>query len=350
MTHYFEDNAIEMLGKQIETYKSEEKSLFIMCDDNTAKHCLSLLYSYYHFDFLHHTITVRVGEETKNIKALSHIYKMLSSCGANRNSILFCLGGGVVCDIGGFVAATFMRGIDCVLIPTSLTAQIDASIGGKNAVNLDTTKNLVGVFRQPDAIFTIPEFLETLPEKEIFSGFAEMLKHGLIADKTYWKKLIKITNSSQIIDTELIKKSIQIKTAICDRDPYEKNERKKLNFGHTIGHALESLALDNNYKLSHGEAVALGMMTETHISYQKNMIREEDFKSITKSLQKFFQPFDIDRKNYNSIFYYLHKDKKNDNNGLNFTLLDGIGSAVINQYASREEIISALENTFSSVK
>jgi 3-dehydroquinate synthase len=189
--------------------------------------------------------------------------------------------------------------------------------------------------------------LETLPEKEILSGFAEMLKHGLIADEMYWEELIKIRHTSQITASELIKKSIKIKRAICNIDKYDMGERKKLNFGHTIGHALETFALRTGRSLTHGESVALGMMAEAHISYQKKLISEGALILITDALSRFFTPFPIEDEDFNDILSFLYKDKKKINNNLNFTLLDGIGSAVVdqdvNQDVNHNEIRKSIE-------
>jgi 3-dehydroquinate synthase len=287
------------------------------------------------------------GEENKNIETATCLWQKLSEKNVDKTAVLLCLGGGVVCDMGGFVGATFKRGMDYVFIPTSLTAQIDASIGGKTAVNLNGIKNQIGVFHQPKTVFTIPAFLETLPEREIFSGFVEMLKHGLIADKTYWEELIKIRHAPQMIQSELIKKSIGIKTAICHADPYEMGERKKLNFGHSIGHALESFALCAGHALSHGEAVAWGMMAESSISCQKKGISEAELAVITEVLSRFVQPFPIEKKDYAILFSYLQKDKKKVNNNLNFTLLNAIGSAVINQNVRREEVEKVMKKIVS---
>jgi 3-dehydroquinate synthase len=344
MLSHFADKAIKTLEKQIKSYKKAGRSVFILCDTHTQEHCLPVLREYISFDFEENILIMPAGEENKNIQTSTALWQELSEKNADRNAVLICLGGGVVCDMGGFVAATFKRGIDYIFVPTSLMAQIDACIGGKNAINLNGIKNQIGLFHQPKMVFTIPAFLATLPEREILSGFAEMLKHGLIADKTYWEKLSVIQDVSQIIrSTELLKKSIDIKTAICNVDMYDMGERKKLNFGHTIGHALESFALYAGRHLSHGEAVALGMMVEAHISCQKKLINEKELALITNVLSRFFPPFSIEKKDYASILFYLQKDKKKINNNLNFTLLNAIGKAVINQQVSQIEIEQALD-------
>ena len=344
MLSYFADEAIEEIERRIKAYKRAYRPIFVLCDTHTHEHCLPLLQEYVSSDFVKNTLTIPAGEENKNIQTAITLWQTLLDKNANRNAVLICLGGGVVCDIGGFVGATFKRGIEYMLIPTSLIAQIDACIGGKNAVNLDGIKNQVGLFRQPDTVFTIPKFLNTLPEKEILSGFAEMLKHGLVADKTYWEKLATISAVSQITQYELIKKSILIKTSICNVDFYDMGERQKLNFGHTIGHALESHAMAVGRPYTHGEAVAIGMMVEADISFQKKLISEDELASITSVLRRFFSPVLVEKPDYTAILFYMQKDKKKVNNSFSFTLLNKIGSAVVNQQVSVDEIRQSIEN------
>jgi 3-dehydroquinate synthase len=341
---YFDSEAINALKEHITVYKKKNRSIFVLCDSNTENFCLPVLQDYIPVSFIDKVITIPSAEENKNIETAVYLWRILLDKDADKDTVLICLGGGIICDIGGFVAATFKRGIDCLYIPTSLMAQVDAAIGGKTAVNLDNIKNTVGLFCQPKSVFIIPAFLRTLAEKEILSGFAEMLKHGLIADKTYWEELIRIKEISQIITPRLIKKSIDIKTTICNVDPYDRGERKKLNFGHTVGHAIESFALSISHPLSHGEAVALGMIAEAHISCQKKRIDKKEWISIAKVLRDFFPSFSIQERDYAMILSCLQKDKKKMNDQSNFTLLNRVGEAVINQQVNQDEIICALEN------
>jgi 3-dehydroquinate synthase len=340
---YFDNEAINALKKYIEECRKENRSVFILCDAHTKGYCLPILRHYISFPFIDEVITIPFGEENKNIETAVSLWQALLDKNADRNAVLICLGGGVICDTGGFVAKTFKRGMNYVYIPTSLMAQIDACIGGKTAINLNSIKNPIGLFSHPKHIFIIPYFLHTLPDREILSGFAEMLKHGLITDKTYWDELIRIDDVSQIVNPELIKKSINIKTAICNMDTYDVGERRKLNFGHTVGHALESFSLISHHSLSHGEAVALGMIAETHISFQKKLINEDEYLSIVKALRKFSPLFSIQKNDCLLILSSLQKDKKKTNDRLNFTLLNAIGSAVINQQVSEDEIVNALK-------
>lgn len=340
---YFDNEAIFTLRKFVEQCKSNHKNMVVLCDSNTEKHCLPLLKNYIVSPFIDLVISIPDGEEHKNIETVTFIWKQLLENNLDKQTVLISLGGGVVCDLGGFVAATFKRGIESIYIPTSLVAQVDASIGGKTGFNIEYAKNQVGIFNYPQYNFIIPELLKTLSEKDIWSGFMEMLKHGLIADKVYWEKLIQIQSSSQMINPDLIKQSIKIKTAICENDPYEKEERKKLNFGHTIGHALEALSLETNRALSHGEAVGMGMIAESHISFQKSLISKEEFSSITDVLFCFIHKSILSTVNHDSFLFYLKKDKKKIGQSMNFTLIHSIGNAVINQDVRESEMISALD-------
>ena len=344
MLSYFADEAIEEIERRIKAYKRAYRPIFILCDTHTQTHCLPVLQEFISTDFVRDTFTIPAGEENKNIQTATALWQKLSDKNVDRNAVFICLGGGVVCDMGGFIGATFKRGIETLLVPTSLIAQVDACIGGKNAVNLDGVKNQIGLFHQPDLVFTIPHFLKTLPEKEILSGFAEMLKHGLVADKPYWEKLITINDASQMTQYELIKKSILIKTTICNADFHDKGERKKLNFGHTIGHALESFAMSVGRPLTHGEAVALGMLAEATISFHKKLINEDELASITSVLRRFFPPFPIAKQDFPTILSYIQKDKKKINISLNFTLLNKIGGAVVNQQLTINEIKQGVES------
>jgi 3-dehydroquinate synthase len=347
---YFDTEAVEALGKFAAACKSEGRNIVVLCDENTEKHCLALLKSYVSFPFCDWIIAVPCGEEHKTIQTVSCIWEQLLEKDADKNVVLISLGGGVVCDLGGFVSATFKRGIENVLIPTSLIAQVDASIGGKTGFNLKHAKNQIGVFNYPKYNFIIPEFLKTLPKKEIRSGFMEMLKHGLIADKTYWETLINIKSSSQMIEPALIRKSVDIKTSICALDPYEEKERKKLNFGHTVAHALEACLLEANRPVSHGEAVGVGMLAEAYISFEKKLLGESDFSAIAQAILPLIGEAVAKEISQDTFLYYLNKDKKKQGKNLNFTLLDSIGNALVNQDVSTGEILSAWNYLLADTK
>jgi len=338
---YFDTEAIAELQKLMQQIENQHQKLFVLCDENTRFHCLPRLESVVSMPFFE-LMTVQAAENSKTIVTATSLWTQLLAKNADKGSVLLCLGGGVISDLGGFVAATFKRGMDCVFVPTSLMAQVDASIGGKNALNLEGTKNQIGLFSAPKAIFILTEFLQTLPEKEIWSAYAEMLKHGLIADKEYLEELKSIKSISQIADIEYIKKSVELKTAICQEDEKEENIRKKLNFGHTIGHALEAFFLSNNTPISHGEAVAMGIVAESHLSWQTELLDANPLMEIAHFFKEKFAFPAIDSNDYEKILSFLTADKKRINQHFNFTFLEKIGSSIINQQATETQILDSL--------
>ena len=338
---YFDIEAVAELQKLMQQIENQQKKLFILCDENTCFHCLPKLKTAVSMPFFELS-TVPAGENSKTIATAVLLWTQLLAKNADKSSVLLCLGGGMISDLGGFVAAAFKRGMDCVFVPTTLMAQTDAAIGGKNAVNLEYAKNQIGLFSAPKAIFILSEFLQTLPEKEILSAYAEMLKHGLVADKNYWEQLKNIKNLSQIADIEYIKKSVAIKTAICQTDEKEDNIRKKLNFGHTIGHALEAFFLSKNTPLSHGEVVAMGIVAESHLSWQTGLLDKEPLMEITHFFQEKFTFSPINKEDFKAITAFLIADKKRINQHFNFTFLEQIGSSTINQQATETQIVKAL--------
>src|SRR5476651_2043255 len=281
---YFE-NSLDELVKFID--RGQYSRFFVLTDENTAKHCLPLLReklgSADNFDI----IEINAGEESKDINFCIGVWKMLIDFGADRQSLLINLGGGVISDLGGFAASTFKRGIDFVHVPTTLLSQVDASVGGKTGIDIDSIKNIIGTFTQPKAVFIEYGFIDTLPARQILSGVAEMLKHGLIADAAYWELL---KNSDLKKPTaELIYLSIAIKNKVVIEDPHEKGIRKALNFGHTIGHAIETYSLINDEDhLSHGEAIAIGMICEAYLAHKKTGLPAEDLQEITETLNTLY--------------------------------------------------------------
>ena len=341
---YFDIEAIAELQKLIQQIENQQRRLFILCDENTCLHCLPKLKNIVSIPFFELMI-VPSGENSKTIATANYLWEQLLAKNADKGSVLLCLGGGMITDLGGFVAATFKRGIDCILVPTSLMAQIDASIGGKNALNFANAKNQIGFFYPPKSIFVFSQFLQTLPEKETRSAYAEMLKHGLITDKDYWNQLKNIKSITQIHSMEYIQKSVEIKTSICLQDEKEENIRKKLNFGHTIGHALEAFFLSNNTPLSHGEAVAMGMLAESHISWQTGLLDKKSLLEINHFFQEQFVFPQINSEDYKIIVQFLKTDKKRRNQQLNFTLLKEIGYSIINQQVTELQILKAFNKT-----
>lgn len=314
--------------------------VFFLVDEQTEKHCLPLLISQLQITE-YDLIEVTSGEENKNIDFCIGIWRMLIDFGADRNSLLINVGGGVITDMGGFAASTFKRGIDFVQIPTTLLSQVDASVGGKTGIDMDHLKNIIGTFAQPKAVFIDTFFLRTLPQRQLFSGFAEMLKHGLIADRTYFNLLKEASPES--IDAELIHHSINLKNTVVLQDPEEKGLRKILNFGHTIGHAVESFSLqEGKNPLLHGEAIAIGMICEAFLSAQKTGLPQNELKEIVQTFQKFYEKHPIKEASVPALVELMKSDKKNNSGKINCSLLTQIGQCTIDIFCNENELYESL--------
>jgi 3-dehydroquinate synthase len=263
---HFNEKGYEALNLHLK--ETKYSNLFIITDSNTNNYCLHKFLPYLETDLTIEIIEFEAGEINKNIDTCIEIWKVLTELGADRKSLVINLGGGVVTDLGGFVASTFKRGVDFIHIPTTLLSMVDASVGGKTGVDLGNLKNQIGVINIPLMVLIDTQYLETVPQNEMRSGLAEMLKHGLIFDKNYWEQFLDISTIDFSDLDQLIHRSVAIKNEIVMQDPTEKNIRKALNFGHTLGHAIESYFLENDNKttLLHGEAIAIGMIVESHIS------------------------------------------------------------------------------------
>jgi 3-dehydroquinate synthase len=320
--------------------------IFVLVDENTSQYCLPTFLANLATEVEIEIIEIENGEEHKNIETCLQLWHSLTESGGDRKSILINLGGGVVTDLGGFVACTFKRGIDFVNVPTTLLSMVDASIGGKNGVDLGQLKNQIGIIREPKAVVVISSFLETLPQLEMRSGLAEMLKHGLIYDINYWNKLKDLTALNTEDLESLIHQSIQIKNTIVSEDLTENGIRKSLNFGHTLGHAIESYFLENESKtkLLHGEAVAVGMILESHISMEKGLLSKEEYQEIKFIIKDIFNTISFDKNDIEKIIELLIYDKKNEFGKIQFALLDGIGKSKINEEADNQLIYSAFED------
>ncbi len=317
--------------------------IFILVDENTHEYCLPVLLGNMETDLGFEILEIEAGEEMKNIQTANQLWEILTEMQADRKALMINLGGGVITDMGGFVASTYKRGINFINIPTTLLSMCDASIGGKTGIDLMHYKNMVGTFTFPEKIFVYPEFLETLPFKELRSGFAEMLKHGLITDKTHWNGLIQIHKLDADAVIPHIQTSMDIKQNVVEKDFHEKNIRKTLNFGHTIGHAIESLCLEQGNPILHGEAVAAGMICEAQLSHLEGLISEEDSELIIENIQRYYPYLDISDFTNEDISALLMNDKKNTDHKINFSLLSGIGSCVFDHQCSQENIIASLE-------
>lgn len=317
-------------------------SIFILVDKNTKQQCYNLIKR---FMPKHILIEVGVGENHKTLTELSFITEKMIQAGADRNSVLVNFGGGKITDLGSFEASVFKRGIHFINIPTTLLAMVDAVVGGKTGINFNNHKNQLGTFSEAYKTIVIPDFLKTLPETQILSGFGEMIKHALISSMVHWEKILQINDVNSLIDIELIKESILIKSEIVELDFREQGERKKLNFGHTIGHALESSYLDSNNEIPHGIAIAQGMIYESYLSYISQSLSIEDFREIRDFLLKFFPEPDIEKIDEAKFKTYVISDKKNQDKRINFTLLKGIGSASYNNFVDLDRVWSLIKST-----
>ena len=326
---------------------SSYSSVFILVDENTHEHCWPhLMYS---MSGLEHAEVIEIpsGEENKVLEICYHIWNTLSEVNADRKALMINLGGGVIGDMGGFAASTYKRGIDFIQIPTTLLSQVDASVGGKLGIDFEGYKNQIGVFNKPKAVFVDVSFLETLDERNMCSGFAEMLKHALIADAKQWEKLkqIKAVNAKQI--ARHISPAIKIKNTIVKKDFLEQNIRKTLNFGHTIGHAVESALLNTPSSLLHGEAIAIGMAIETILSNKLGLtlLQQQEIFSV---LKQHFSLIHINEDVLQSILELIKQDKKNSHSTINCSLLTSIGNCAYDCAITEQEVVEAVNvyNTF----
>lgn len=325
--------------------KNKYSKVFILVDSNTNKYCLDLFLEKHLSGIDFKIVKIKEGEENKNTKNLYSAWTKISKLGGDRNSLLINLGGGLVSDLGGFVASTYNRGIDFINVPTTLLSIVDASIGGKVGINIGRLKNQVGVFNYPKLILIDTSFLETLPKREINSGFAEMLKHGLIFEKNYYKTLSELKNIDSKLSTELIYNSIKIKNEVVNRDPKEKNFRKILNFGHTLGHAIEShfLGKKKAKNLLHGEAISIGMILESYISYKILKLPYEQCKNIKQTINNNFKKVKINKEDLKSIVRLIKFDKKNRGEKVLFVLLYEIGKIKIDIEVPKKIVIESFE-------
>ncbi|HIP48138.1 MAG TPA: 3-dehydroquinate synthase [Lutibacter sp.] len=341
-TIFYQKEAFNQLGIYLSTQSVSK--LFILVDENTKKHCLPLLTEKCEHPFS--LIEIKSGEVHKNLTTSQYIWQELTDKGAERNSLVLNLGGGVITDMGGFCAATFKRGIGFINIPTTLLGMVDAAIGGKTGIDFNGLKNQIGLFSNPKMVLLIPEFLVTLPVRELLSGLAEVIKYGLIDDTSIWETIKGFNTRKPSVSFEIIQKSIQIKERIVQQDPKEKGVRKTLNFGHTLGHAIEThfLSKSKNEHLLHGEAVAIGMILAVHLSFQTQGLPLEIVHKISTVLKEIYAstiPSKITTDDYQPIFDLLKHDKKNDKGKANFILLSSIGEAVLDCQISENEILKA---------
>ena len=309
----------------------------VLVDSNTRTHCYERIRSQLP---VHTLIVVPAGEQRKHLATCEQVWQQMTDAGLDRHALLIALGGGVVTDLGGFCASTYKRGIDFLLLPTTLLAMADASIGGKTGIDFGNLKNQLGTFALPKATLVITEFLTTLPPDELRSGFAEVIKHAIISDRALWNQIRKKPLTEQNF-RKLVRHSSDLKMRVVKRDPRERGLRKILNFGHTIGHALESLSLQTSKPLLHGEAIAAGMAMESYIAWKKGLLNEGEFTEIQSYIHRIFGKITVpDEAGWLGA---LWQDKKNKDNRILMALPKSIGKAVFDIPVSEPEIRAAAD-------
>lgn len=318
--------------------------VYILTDTTTNKLCLPQIASFSILSNAKH-IEIGVGDTAKNHESLMHVWQELSDNGATRHSLLINLGGGMVTDLGGFAASTFKRGIHFINIPTTLLAMVDASVGGKTGINLGGLKNEVGTFCEPDYVMLDTRFLATLDSENIRSGYAEMLKHGLINNDKMWSELLSfdIENPDLSKLQQMVADSVCVKQNIVTVDPHEGGLRKALNLGHTIGHAFETFSMRRDTPILHGYAVAYGLIPELYLSVTKMKYPVDKMRQMVNFINEHYGKMYFTCDDYDSLYELMTHDKKNTAGSINFTLLADNGSIRINQTATKEEIFEALD-------
>jgi len=336
-------HALAELSEMLSTEAYSGVKLFILVDDNTLENCLPKLIEKVPLLGGKEVIQVDNGEGSKSVEISVQIWSALSEMEADRRSLLINLGGGVISDLGGFIAGTYKRGIRFINIPTSLLAQVDASVGSKVGINLNNLKNQVGLFCNPEKVFIDSDFLRTLPRNHLLSGFAEMVKHALIFDKEYWKQLKDVSFYEMETLDEAIPRSVEIKNEIVISDPFESGRRKILNFGHTVGHAIESYSFESDGKnILHGEAIAAGMVCEAFISEKLQKLDKEKLEEITRYIFSLFPRIQIQEIAYHRIIEIMKHDKKNNFSEIRMSLLNDLGDCNYDIPVKPELIIDSL--------
>lgn len=340
---FFQKDAYKKLNKFIAEYIPSK--IFILVDENTNERCLPVLLQQLETTKEIEIIEIESGEENKNLETCSGVWHALTELGADRKSLVINLGGGVITDLGGFVASCFKRGITFINIPTTLLSMVDASVGGKTGVDLGVLKNQIGLFSDPEMVLIDTTYLETITEKELRSGLAEIIKYGLTYDVELWNEINSFKDLSIKNISKLIHRSIEIKNEVVTEDPKEAGLRKVLNFGHTLGHAIESYFLESETKenLTHGEAIIIGMITETFISQKLLNFPENKLNEIKEILIKIYGKVKIETSDYQPIIDLLIHDKKNVGGKVNFVLLSDFEKYKLDCKVEKELLISALD-------
>lgn len=322
----------------------EHDRIFVLTDETTQELCWPKIKN---FKALKNStpIIIKATDTHKNLDTLSQVWQALSNGGATRHSLMINLGGGMVTDLGGFAASTFKRGIDFINIPTTLLAMVDASVGGKTGINFGGLKNEIGVFSDSRFVIINTQFLDTLDHNNICSGYAEMLKHGLISDERTWAELVTFDLSTPDLSQlqRMVAESIKVKERIVEADPHEHGIRKALNLGHTMGHAFESFAMRRGTPILHGYAVAYGLISELYMSARKTAFPTDRMHQTVRFIRENYGTFNITCDDYPTLIELMRHDKKNTSGIINFTLLGNVGDIRINQTANEEEIKEALD-------
>lgn len=339
---YSGSNGWQVLQEMLLVYI--HSGIYILVDENTKKYCLPLLQEQCNVLYEATVIELQSSESNKTIAGAEFIWQKLLEGKAVRNSLLICVGGGVITDIGGFCAATFKRGLDFIHIPTTLLSMVDAAIGGKTGVNLNSVKNQIGVFALPKAVFIFSEFLATLPERERLSGYAEMLKHSLIDSEAHFDKFVLLNSPEKVCNEKMIIESASVKMNIVNQDFNESGLRKILNFGHTIGHAFETYSQKHDATpLLHGEAIAIGLVCESFISMRMFGFEENDLKKVVNLISWHFPHYRLQSASTGELLEYMNHDKKNNNSStVNFSLIHCIGEPVYDQFPGEKLIRESL--------
>ena len=339
---HFQKNGYLAIEKYLDT--NFHSKVFILVDTNTKKDCLPLFLNEVSNASSFVVIEIPAGEIYKNLDTCLDIWSTLSELGADRKSILINLGGGVITDMGGFVASTFKRGIKFINIPTTLLSMVDASVGGKTGIDLGVLKNQIGLFSNPEMVIIDTKYLKTVSQREIRSGLAEVIKYGFTFDKNIWNKIKQLKDINYKLIDDLIYRSVEIKNSVVLKDPKEENLRKALNFGHTIGHAIESYFLENEDKvaLTHGEAVAAGMIIELYFSSKLFDFPMKYTSELKGFVHKFYGKYNILESDFSPIIDLMQFDKKNVNGNVNFVLLNQIENCKIDVQVDKDLLIEGL--------
>lgn len=319
--------------------------LFVVTDENTSKLAMPLFDRSRLRSEMTAEIVIKPDDDHKTLAALETVWKALGAGGATRGSLLVNIGGGMVTDLGGFAAATFKRGMKHINIPTTLLGAVDAAVGGKTGINYGGLKNEIGAFKHPEKVIISTQFFKTLQPEHLVSGFAEMLKHGLISTRESYDRLLSFDLDNPDYDRllQLVEESVAVKEKVVEIDPYEKGIRKALNLGHTVGHALESLALKREKPVQHGYAVAWGLVCEAVLSHMKLGFPEKEVRRLSEYIRRHYGTFPFTCNDYPFIYDKIKHDKKNEADRINFTLLKDIGEVEINVSAEKAEIEASLD-------